>query len=61
MGFDRRLVQYFDWGLMLLIVVLSGFGLVALYSAVTAGVEPSQKIIFTKQNIEPIADQNPFF
>ena len=34
---------------MLLIVVLSGFGLVALYSAVTACVEPSQKIIFTKQ------------
>ena len=49
MGFDRRLVQYFDWGLMLLIVVLGGFGLVALYSAVTAGDELSQKIIFTKQ------------
>jgi len=51
MGFDRRLVQYFDWGLMLLIIVLSAFGLVALYSAVTAGADVSQKILFTKQLI----------
>jgi len=49
MAFDRRLVQYFDWGLMLLIVLLGAFGLVALYSAVTAGAESYQKILFTKQ------------
>ena len=51
MGFDRRLVQYFDWGLMLLIIVLGAFGLVALYSAVTAGADIAQRILFTKQLI----------
>ena len=49
MAFDRRLVQYFDWGLLLLIFVLGAFGLVALYSAVTAGADVAQKILFTKQ------------
>jgi len=49
MGFDRRLVQYFDWGLMLLIFVLGAIGLVALYSAVNAGADVAQKILFTKQ------------
>lgn len=51
MAFDRRLVQYFDWGFMLLITILSTFGLVALYSAVTADADTSQKILFTKQII----------
>ncbi|MCG6910283.1 MAG: rod shape-determining protein RodA [Deltaproteobacteria bacterium] len=35
--FDRRLVQYFDWGLLGLVVLLAGCGLTTLYSAVTAG------------------------
>ena len=49
MAFDRRLVQYFDWGLLGVILILGAFGLVALYSSVTAGAASSQQIIFTKQ------------
>jgi rod shape determining protein RodA len=49
MAFDRRLVQYFDWGFLGVILTLGAFGLVALYSAVTAGGASSQQIIFTKQ------------
>ena len=34
--FDRRLVQYFDWGLLGLALMIACIGLVTLYSAVTA-------------------------
>ena len=51
MMFDRRLVQYFDWGLLLVIVVLGCVGFVALYSAVSAGVNDSQAAVYTKQLI----------
>ena len=34
---DRRLVEYFDWGLLGLTVLLGCFGILTLYSAVTAG------------------------
>jgi rod shape determining protein RodA len=50
--FDRRLIHYFDWGLLGLSLALSGIGLVALYSAVTADPPPApQKILFFKQII----------
>ncbi len=37
--FDRRLLEHFDWGLLLLILAVSACGLTVLYSAVTAGWE----------------------
>ncbi len=49
--FDRRLLQYFDWGLLGLAIVIGGCGLLTLYSAVTAETPHPQKIIFYKQLI----------
>ncbi len=48
---DRRLVEYFDWWMLALTGLLAGFGLVALYSAVHAGVETTSSSLFTKQII----------
>ena len=42
--FDRRLIQYFDWGLLLLTLILLGIGLLALFSA----------IFSDKMNIDPV-------
>jgi len=47
--FDRRLVQYFDWGLMGLAILIGCIGLLTLYSAVTAETPTPQKILFFKQ------------
>jgi rod shape determining protein RodA len=49
MMFDRRLVQNFDWGLLVLTLLLEGIGLVTLYSAVTAGDQTGQATLFTRQ------------
>ena len=49
--FDRRLVQYFDWGLFGLAVVIGCIGLATLFSAVTAEAPAPQKILFFKQLI----------
>ena len=49
--FDRRLLQYFDWGLLGLACLIGGLGLLTLYSAVTAETPEPQKIIFYKQLI----------
>lgn len=35
--FDRRLVQFFDWWLLLLTLILGGIGVILIYSAVNAG------------------------
>lgn len=35
--FDRRLIENFDWGFVILIFLISSVGLVILYSALTAG------------------------
>lgn len=51
MAFDRRLVEYFDWGLLCVVLLLSLVGLVALYSAVSAGTDSGQGAIITKQLI----------
>jgi rod shape determining protein RodA len=48
--FDRRLIQYFDWGLLGVVALLGIVGLVALYSAVSAGITP-QQTLYTKQLI----------
>jgi hypothetical protein len=47
--FDRRLVQYFDWGLMGLAILIGCIGLITLYSAVTAETPTPQKVLFFKQ------------
>lgn len=50
--FDRRLIENFDWGLLLLICLISSAGLVVLYSAVSAGGETgAAPILFKKQII----------
>jgi rod shape determining protein RodA len=47
--FDRRLIQYFDWSLLGLAVLIGCIGLLTLYSAVTAETPTPQKILFYKQ------------
>jgi rod shape determining protein RodA len=48
--FDRRLIHYFDWGLLGLSLALGGAGLVVLYSAVTADPPPAaMRVLFFKQ------------
>ena len=48
--FDRRLIHYFDWGLLALAIVLGGIGLASVYSAVTADPPPAPlKVLFYKQ------------
>ena len=47
--FDRRLVKYFDWGLLGMTVLLGFLGLVTLYSTVTSASPTPQKIYYFKQ------------
>jgi rod shape determining protein RodA len=48
--FDRRLIHHFDWGLLLLVLVIGGIGLTTVYSAVTADPPPAPyKNLFYKQ------------
>ncbi len=49
--FDRRLVLYFDWGLLLLALFLGAIGILTIYSAVTAGAVEPQKAFYMKQMI----------
>lgn len=46
---DRRLVEYFDWWLLLLTIAIGGVGLVVLYSAVNAGGGAHPSGLFTRQ------------
>lgn len=47
--FDRRLAQNFDWVLFGLSLIMAGIGLVALYSAVTAGAQTGERALFNRQ------------
>ncbi|MFO7716085.1 rod shape-determining protein RodA [Desulfosarcina sp.] len=49
--FDRRLLQCFDWGLLVLTLSIGGAGLVVLFSAVTAGSADANILLFKKQLI----------
>ncbi len=49
--FDRRLVAYFDWGLLGLTIILSTIGVVTIYSAVNAGGNTFQHTLYIKQII----------
>ena len=50
--FDRRLIENFDWGFLVMVLLIGGAGLVILYSAVTAGYGDSGiHYLFKKQMI----------
>ena len=50
--FDRRLIENFDWGFVVLILLISSVGLVILYSALATGHDPGVvHILFKKQMI----------
>ncbi len=49
--FDRRLVQYFDWGMLIFTLVLGTIGILTLYSAVSSGGETPQRILYIRQLI----------
>ena len=49
--FDRRLAQFFDWGLLGLTLSLGAIGLATVYSAVASDGSPSQNPLFIKQMI----------
>ena len=49
MMFDRRLIQYFDWGLLGLTTLIVSIGLVALYSALNVEEASPERVLFTKQ------------
>lgn len=49
--FDRRLIEYFDWKLLAVTLVIVGAGLVILYSSVTTGESSPHKVLFKKQII----------
>lgn len=51
MAFDRRLVEYFDWGLLGIVLILGCLGIIVLYSAVAAGAGAGHSVIITKQLI----------
>jgi rod shape determining protein RodA len=46
--FDRRLIQNFDWTLLIITLLLAAFGLITLYSAARAGLDITQ-VFFFKQ------------
>jgi rod shape determining protein RodA len=49
--FDRQLLTYFDWGLFTLIVLISGIGIVVLYSALNGGQPAQVSALFYRQLI----------
>jgi rod shape determining protein RodA len=49
--FDRRLIQYFDWWLIGLTLMLGAVGFALIYSAVNAGDVTIQKTLYGKQII----------
>lgn len=49
--FDRRLVQYYNWSLLGIILLLGLIGLITLFSAVTTGKDASQQTLYAKQLI----------
>ncbi len=51
MMFDRRLIQHFDWGLMLLTLMICFIGLMTLHSAVSAGLDGGDQAYFMRQMV----------
>lgn len=51
MMFDRRLIEYFDWGLLGIIFLICLAGLIILYSAVTAGADSAALHVLMKKQV----------
>ena len=51
MKIDRRSLQYFDWGFLILVAILIGFAFVNLTSATNAGVEGGVSDIVRRQGL----------
>lgn len=49
--FDRRLIEYFDWVLLGITLILGTLGMGILYSAVAAGEVTPNRVLFLKQLI----------
>lgn len=49
MMIDRRLVEYFDWWMLVLTLIIFCLGMITLYSAVHAGADTSLHTLFIKQ------------
>ena len=49
MMIDRRLIQYFDWWLLLLVLLISGLGIGLIYSSVNTGDPASSSRLYLKQ------------
>lgn len=49
MMFDRRLIQYFDWWLLLLTMLIAAIGVGLIYSSVNAGEMASASRLYLKQ------------
>lgn len=49
MMFDRRLIQYFDWSLLLLTLVIAGIGVGLIYSSVNSAEAVSASRIYLRQ------------
>ena len=47
--FDRKFIQYFDWGLLGLALLLGGIGIMTLYSVVSANAGIPQNNFYIKQ------------
>ncbi|MBF0100560.1 MAG: rod shape-determining protein RodA [Desulfobacterales bacterium] len=47
--FDRRLIEYFDWVLLLLTIILMISGIIVLYSAVNISVPNAERYLYYKQ------------
>jgi rod shape determining protein RodA len=47
--FDRRLIKYFDWGLLWLTIILGLVGIITLYSAISAGANNPHEMFHIKQ------------
>ncbi len=49
--FDRRLIQYFNWGFFLLILMLAAIGVLTIYSAVAGGSASPEQGLYIRQLI----------
>ncbi len=50
--FDRRLIEHFDWGFLMMVCLIGSLGLVVLYSASSAGHQNGEvSILFKKQMV----------
>ena len=49
--FDRKFIQYFDWGLLVLVLLISCLGFITLYSVAMAGETTPDKMFYIRQMV----------